>query len=185
MSLQIGQSGVFLKGSGDWIGQQLYPILQNSQFKVEIINGKAKISTRIMDESGNLIAEIVRNRWKVAPAKAWDRNYSDDALEVKDSRGYVVLQVRVLEDRIQLQGAWWWDMGPPNGIRRFWIWHDPTKSGAQIEVHPKGDPSPCNILPLFEYPSDQHLGQLRGAAPPPKWETLRRRLLEWLEAARP
>jgi hypothetical protein len=83
----------------------LYPILQNSQFKVELINGKAKISTRITDESGNLIAEIIRNEWKVAPTRAWDRNYSGDALEVKDSRGYVVLQVRVLADRIQIQGA--------------------------------------------------------------------------------
>jgi hypothetical protein len=160
-TLQIGESGVLLKGTGGEIGAMLYPILQNSQFKVEIINGKAKISTRIMDESGNLIAEIIRNEWKVAPAKAWDRNYSDDALEVKDSRGYVVLQVRMLEDRVQLQGGWWWDMGPPNGIRRFWILKDPNKSGAQIQVHPKDDPNPCNIAPIFEHPGDQHLGELR------------------------
>jgi hypothetical protein len=52
-------------------------------------------------------------------------------------------------------------MGPPNGIRRFWIWKDPTKTDAQIEIHSKDDPNPINISPMFEYPSDRHFGELR------------------------
>jgi len=158
-TLQIGQSGVFLQGTGGQIGAMLYPILQDSQFKVEIIDGKAKIFTRIKDESGNLIAEIIRNEWKVSPAKSWDRNYSADALEVKDSGGNVVLQVRVLHDRIQLQGAWWWNMGPPNGIMRFWMWNNPSE-GVQITVRQKTDPHPPTIPPMFRYPSELHLGEM-------------------------
>ena len=120
--IQIGTSGVVLapKGFGrgtydemekDPTGAYLMPILKASQLTVESIDGKIKVSTRIDDADGNLIAEIIRNEWKVFPGRSWDRNYSDDALEVKDARGLVVLQVRALADRIQIQGGWWVDMG--------------------------------------------------------------------------
>ena len=38
---------------------------------------------------------------------------------------------------------------------------DPTKDGAQIEIRPKNDPKPISIPPMFKYPSDQHLGELK------------------------
>jgi hypothetical protein len=158
--IQIGQSGVFLVGPGGEIGALLFPALRESDFKVESVDGKIKISTRVVGGDRKLIAEIIRNEWKVSPTEAWDRNYSDDALEVKDSRGLVILQVRALPDRIQVQGAWWTDMGPPNGVRRLWIWHDPNKSGAQLVFAPREDPSPIIIRPMFRYPGDRHLGEL-------------------------
>jgi hypothetical protein len=158
--IQIGQSGVFLVGPGGQIGALLFPALQVSDFKVESVDGKIKVSTRVVGGDGKLIAEIIQNEWKVSPTEAWDRNYSDDVLEVKDSRGLVILQVRALPDRIQVQGAWWTDMGPPNGVRRLWIWHDPNKSGAQLVFAPREDPNPIVIRPMFRYPGDRHLGEL-------------------------
>jgi hypothetical protein len=158
--IEIGRSGVILAGDGGTLGAQLFPALRASDFKVESVGGKIKVSTRIVDGSGNLIAEIIRNEWKVSPTQAWDRNYSDDALEVKDSRGLVILQVRALPDRIQVQGGWWINMGPPNGTRRLWVWKDPTKDGAQFVINPKDDANPIVIPPIFEYPGDQHLGEL-------------------------
>ena len=124
-----------------------------------------KVSTRIVDDIGNLLVEINRNEWKVAPPpQTWDRNYSDDALEVRDGAGRIVLQVRALSDRIQLQGMWWVDLGPPNGVRRMTIWQgtDPKK-GAQIVFTPKGggEPPP-HIPPMFVYPSELHLGEFRA-----------------------
>jgi len=106
--MQIGDSGVFLVGGGGEIGALLFPALRESQFKIEGIDGAIKVSTRVTDENGNLIAELIRNDWKVAPSPgSWDRNYTDDALEVKDAQGNVTLQVRAFFDRIQIQGAWW------------------------------------------------------------------------------
>ena len=105
--LQIGRSGVFLVGPSSEFGALLFPALTEAQFKVESIEGKMKVSTRIADESGNLVAEVSRNEWQVAPPpQTWDRNYSDDALEVRDSAGRIILQVRACSDHIEIQGMW-------------------------------------------------------------------------------
>ena len=162
--LQIGRSGVFFTGPSGEFGTLLFPALTESQFKVESIEGKIKVSTRIADESGNLLAEINRNEWRVAPPpQTWDRNYSDDALEVRDSAGRIVLQVRARSDHIQIQGMWWVNLGPPNWVRRMTIWQGPDpKKGAQIVFSPKDSTDQLpEIAPLFVYPSEPHLGELR------------------------
>jgi hypothetical protein len=161
--LQIGTSGVFLIGEDGEIGKLLFPALAESQFKVEAIDGTMKVSAQITDENGHLMVELVRNEWKVAPPpKTWDRNYTDDALEVRDAEGRVVLQVHALFDRIQIQGMWWIQMPPPNGWTRLIIWKDPVLDGAQIVFNPKnGKSPPPSIPPIFEYPSDKHFGELK------------------------
>jgi hypothetical protein len=163
--LQIGRSNVFFVGPSGPFGKLLFPALTESQFKVESIGGKVKVSTRIANDTGSLLVEIVRNEWLVAPPpQTWDRNYSDDALEVRDSSGWITLQVRALLDRIQIQGMWWVDLGPPNGVRRMTIWEgtDPEK-GAQLVFTPKnGRDLPPEITPVFVYPSELHLGELRA-----------------------
>jgi hypothetical protein len=160
--LQIDDSGVFIVAPGGGPFSLLFPALEASKFKVESIDGKIKFSTDITDANGDLIAEIIRNEWKVsALGRAWDHNYSDDALEVKDSKGRVVLQVRALPDRIQIQGAWYIDMGPPNGIRRVIICKDQTQPDAQIVFTPPDAKNIPSIPPMFKYPSDRHLGELR------------------------
>jgi hypothetical protein len=163
--LEIGKSGVFLVGPSDDFGKLLFPALTEAQFKVESIGGQIKVSTKIIDDKGHLIVEINRNEWQVAPSpKTWDRNYSDDALEVKDDEGRIILQVRALSDRIQLQGIWWVDLGPPNGVTRMTIWRgtDPRK-GPQIVFTGRGSADPLpEIDPIFVYPSERHLGELRA-----------------------
>jgi len=139
----------------------LFPALSVRQFKIESVDGKIKVSTQITDENGKLIAELIRNEWKVAPPpRTWDRNYTGDALEVRDAFGDVVLQVKVLPDLIQLQGVWWINLGPPNGAVRLFIRGNP-KDGAQVVIVPKQNKSPPpSIEPMFRYPSDQNLGEL-------------------------
>jgi hypothetical protein len=114
-----------------------------------------------------LIAEIIRNEWKVAPPPGnWDRNYSDDALEVRNPRGRVVLQVRALADRIQIQGVW--PLGPewkPSGAAQMIIRQDPNNpSQGQLVLYPL-NPRPetawPEIIPIFKYPSERHLGELK------------------------
>jgi hypothetical protein len=174
--VQIGESHVLLGPEGtpgvhpiklDPIGRLLLPGLEASKFMVEEVNGKVEFSTQINDETGKLIAEISRNEWKVAPPPGtFDRNYSSDALEVRDPKGQVVLQVRVLGDRIQIQGAW--ALGPewkPAGAAQVVIRQDPANpSEAQFVFYPSHPAEGVHwpkIRPIFEYPSERHLGEYR------------------------
>jgi hypothetical protein len=174
--VQIGQSHVLLGPEGipgvhpiklDPIGRLLLPGLEASKFTVEEVKGKIKFSCQVTDESGKLIAEISRNEWKVAPPPGtFDRNYSDDALEVRDPKGRVVLQVKMLGDRIQIQGAW--SLGPewkPAGAAQVIIRQDPANPNeAQFvfyPMHPAEGVSWPEIKPIFEYPSERHFGEYR------------------------
>jgi hypothetical protein len=161
--IEIGQSGTFIRVGNDR-NLNLLPLLRATQFRVENVGGKIKVSSQIFDREGHLIAELVRNEWKVAlPPRTWDRNYTDDALEVRDGRGLVVLQVRALIDCIQIQGLWWTDMGPPRGIVEL-IWREnPVGGGSQMFILSKdtADADVPPIAPIFEYPSERHLGELR------------------------
>lgn len=107
------------------------------------VNGELMFSTTVRDREGNLVVEIVDNRWTVSPSKTncWDKNYTKDSLEVKDGRGRVVLQVRLLPDRIQLQGEWRNETGE-NLI---------TEQGQYDER--------TGITPRFKYPSEDYWGQ--------------------------
>jgi hypothetical protein len=174
--IQIGNSNIIFgpkgipyiqplnEGQG---GAYLMPALNESQFKVESIEGKFRISTQLANESGNWVAEIIRNEWRVAPPPGtWDRNYSDDSLEVINVQGRVVLQVKVLPDRIQLQGVWpaspEWKAA---GARYIGIRQNPTNPAeAQFNVlgadHVPDSEWPT-ISRMFKYPSDLHLGEFK------------------------
>jgi len=158
-SFEIGDSGAIFR----WGGPQGEPILKlwdDSHIIVENIKGVIKVTTEIRDRNGNLVATIYRNEWK-SSLSAWDRNYNDDTFEVKDSRGRVVLQVKALEDRIQLQGEWWNANG--QGIR-FVKGREPVTGqmmAAFARLDAAHDPDEPKIQPLFEYPSNLHFGELK------------------------
>jgi hypothetical protein len=171
--VQIGKSDVVLGPEGtpgvhpiklDPVGALLLPGLEASKFTVEAVNGKIKFSCQVLDDAGKMMAEIIRNEWKVVPPPGtFDRNYSDDALEVIDPRGRVVLQVVVLSNRIQIQGAW--PLGPkwkPSGAAWVIIRQDPAhQSEAQFVILPTNPKDWPEIKPMFEYPSERHLGEIR------------------------
>jgi hypothetical protein len=162
--IQIGRSHVVFMES---VFPDALSALKGDRFTIEKIDGKLMVSTMIRDSSGSVLAELRRNEWKVAPSpKTWDRNYTDNALEVVNAEGYVVLQVKLLENIVQLQGSWWVDLGPPNGKLRLVIREAPPSElqgnfSAQIIVCPSADAVCGQIAPIFEYPSDLHLGELR------------------------
>jgi hypothetical protein len=177
IKLQIGQ-GAILQWGTEWADffDSARHHWGNNKLLLERINGELKVTMVVRSpRTGMVIAELVRNEWEAARKPvAWDRNFSKDALEVKDETGDVVLQLRVLADRIQLQGKW------HLGIRD-WIWPDGERySGPAVMVliHPapdaKGsiitpitsaeDAQRHRIEPIFEYPSSTKLGQLRAAA---------------------
>jgi len=143
-SIEIGNSGLKF-GSFDFHGNKLV---------VELIGGKAKVSSDIRDETGNLVAQLIRNEWQTFPP-AYDRNYNDYALEVKNSKGRVVLQVKVLPDQIQIQGEWWDTSG------HGWRMLEPPEGGMKIiAFDAQTVPDEPAIKPLFLYPSSLHFGEL-------------------------
>src|SRR5262249_2126474 len=104
--VEIGDGGTQLIWAGPK-GQPLLQVSEESSLIIELIRGRVCVSTKIADANGNVVVELVRNKWRVAPPPmTWDRNYSKDALEVRDPSGAIVLQIKVLPDRIQLQGEW-------------------------------------------------------------------------------
>jgi hypothetical protein len=136
------------------------------QFNVEVVDEEIKVSTIIRNEHGSVIAEIYRNEWKVGPPPlSWDRNYTEDTLEVRNDKGHIVLQVRVSSNIVQIQGVWQYPKNPKLLMvvretperelhERYtgqMIFYDPVDTSAKWP----------DISPLFHYPSETHLGELR------------------------
>jgi hypothetical protein len=156
--LEIGTSGAVFNYVGAE-GSPLFSLFDKYNIIMEMVDGKLKVSTKVGNDKGELLAELIRNEWKVAPPPStFDRNYSDDALEVKGASGRIVLQVRVLPDRVQLQGEWW--DRPGFGVRMVKS-NDPAHPGALImRFWPTVQPGPPDIVPMFVYPSELHLGEV-------------------------
>jgi hypothetical protein len=155
--IQIGDSETFIVYVGH-PGTPLFDFFDGSSLTIELIKGHVAVSTQIHDSSGDLVAELIRNEWKVAhPPKTFDRNYTDDALEVRNPQGRIILQIKALPDRIQLQGEWWNSSGI--GIR---IVKNPFPGAGAMFVYldAQSNLSLGPILPMFQYPSESHFGQL-------------------------
>ena len=114
---------------------------------------QVKVSVKLFSRKGALLAELIDNEWKVNQSQTWDRNYSADALEVKDSSGKIVLQVKALQDRIQIQAILWGEDG--YGLA-LWV----EEGQALFQGLKPNVPYNQIIQPMFKYPSESHLGEL-------------------------
>jgi hypothetical protein len=155
--MEIGDSTSIINFAGP-AGNPLFLFGEGYGLTIEQAGDELKVSTKVKDKQGKLVAELQQNEWTVAPPpKTWDRNYNKHALEVKDDTGSIVLQVRLLPDRVQIQGEWWMDGGL--GLR---VVKDPRGGGAFAlfagSVVTPGTPS---IQPIFKYPSASHFGELK------------------------
>jgi hypothetical protein len=154
---EIGTSGTTL----EWVGTKppMVSFAADNKMNIELVDGQILLSTEVRDEYGNELVEITRNVWRIPPgAPIVDKNYSVDALEVKDRRGHVVFQMHLLPDRVQIQGEWHGERGGGTVLMR-------GKTGSDLIVIPAGSKdfswSEVNIEPMFEYPSDQHWAEWR------------------------
>jgi hypothetical protein len=98
--VQIGRGTTFVM-TPDGVSD-IFPFFKDSGVKVETGKIGPLLTTTIRDRNGNLVAEITRNHWRVYPQYCADKNYSKDALEVRDSAGHVVLQVKILPATVQI-----------------------------------------------------------------------------------
>ncbi len=130
------------------------------KFRVRRESGMLKVSTVVRNRNDNLIAEIVDNKWTVS-SSCWDKNYNQDTLEVKDSRGRIVLQLRVLPDVVQVEGEWNTRNG---GARIYNVIYQGTRASSISNFIP-ADQEPQFLQPIFLYPSKEHWAQLAPRQP--------------------
>jgi hypothetical protein len=131
----------------------------SSQVWLEAIGNEAKLSAKLRDSEGKLIAVLDKNVWQVNPNNYFDRNFTHDAIEIVDNTGRVVLQVEMLTDRVRFQGILYNESGigfgfvqaPGGGAFLMPLPPDKEKREAMINAHPIGR--------LFKYPSETHLGE--------------------------
>lgn len=158
-ALEIADSGsILIPARADL---PLIKIFEDTDLTIERIDSHVKVSTRFRDKSGKMVAELIRNEWKVAPTPGvWDRNYSNDTLEVKGPDGNIFLQVRVLPDRIQMAGIWY---GEETSF--FAMSKNPNGAGGIFTIRYSHSPKeivPPVLKPIFKYPSESHLGERAG-----------------------
>jgi hypothetical protein len=124
----------------------------DAEFRTEFGKKGPMVTTVVRDSDGHTVVEIDRNRWLIHRQFCADDNYTDDALEVLDNSSHVVLQIKLLPDRVQLQGEWWDNQG--NGLRM-----SKSPTGNQTLVSPLGPRIKRNeqlINRMFKYPSKDH-----------------------------
>ena len=128
-------------------------------------SGDLVADTIIRDHSGNVIVEINDNEWRISNA-AWEKNYTDDSLEVKDARGRIIFQIRLLADHAEFQAEWWDEYG--NGLRVCQTPDDPSHPPPPgkhffgiVKMDRDHHPDEPSIQPIFAYPSKKRFGELR------------------------
>ena len=124
----------------------------DAEFRVEFGRQWPLVSTTVRDSKGHIIATINKNHWRVYPPYCQEKNFTEDALEVLDSSLHVVLQLKLLPDRVQIQGEWWDNQGHGLRISRS---PDP-KRGQATQLGPEIKRNDALIEPMFKYPSKQH-----------------------------
>jgi hypothetical protein len=155
--MEVGDSGAWFV----WIPgkeiEQMRPAY-DSGFKIEGSATGLQVSTEVRDWNGNLLLEMTRNHWMIFPTFCKDKNYTNESLEVLDNRGHVVFQLKILPDKIQIQGEWYDDLG--RGVQVIKS-SDPKIPGARFipEDRKKGLISTQLIPPVFVYPSKDHWGE--------------------------
>ncbi len=155
--LQVGDTVYMMTPDGV---ADIFPFFKDSGVRIEWGYKGPLLSTPVRDRNGNLIAEITNNHWFIYSLYSANKNYTNNALEIKDSAGHVVLQVQILPDRIKLQGEWWDTQG--NGIRLVKPINLPSSSGGSMVI-PLGRQNQhieYLIPPMFQYPSKDHWGEL-------------------------
>lgn len=161
--LQIANTGTIIWLDGGDAAKFIHELLKDNNFKAVIEEGRLKVSMTIIDKDGEIVAEIARNEWKVNPNNSFDRNYSTDSLEVKDSLGDIILQLRLVADRVQIQGRFYRSKSKLYSIEKVIGAEigDEYEDDEWVNIHliTKDFPAKLKIRPMFKYPSDLHMGK--------------------------
>lgn len=156
--LQIGGTTFVMTPNGV---RDIFPFFPDSGVRIEWgTKGWPLFTTTVRDHNGNLVAQVIRNHWRVYPSFSAEKNYTKDTLEVQDTAGHIVLQVQILPGEILLLGEWWDTQG--NGIRLMKpSVATPNDAAHVIRMNRQTQHLDELIQPIFEYPSKDHWGELK------------------------
>jgi hypothetical protein len=90
-----------------------------------------------------------------------DHNYTDDAIEVLDNGGHVVLQMRLLPDRLQIRAEWHDAYGDGAQLTECDASkHEPPLSVCAQKFGPGWPEKEQKVIlkPMFKYPSKKYWG---------------------------
>ena len=152
--LELGDGGTIFAWEGPE-GQPMFRFFKDNHITIVIEDGQLKVSALIRNKHG-IVAELLKNEWKVNLNNSFDRNFSKNALEVKDNTGEIVFQVKHVSDRIQFQGKFY----DTNGKGIALIKSPDGKGGLMVHLGPNVPDKDSIIEPLFKYPSDLHIGEM-------------------------
>jgi hypothetical protein len=114
------------------------------------------VSVNILDEKRDVIARLSDNVWKVNPSAVFDRNYTEDAVEIRDAKGKIVLQV--VADAMSVHVA---AILRCRSGRAVII--GPYRNGALMQAFAPGTEPSYEIPSICDYPSELHFGSCPGA----------------------
>jgi hypothetical protein len=157
--IEIADSGTkFIWAGSD--AMQMGTFAHNVGLRIERGKHGIELSTPLLDRSGKKIVDTEKNHWTViSPPGIWDKNYTQNSLEIKDNREQVVLQIKYLSDRIQIAAEW----RDQFGRGQEWSKCGSNKAFPSC-ISPWGSPqtelqNEVVIEPIFKYPSREHLGE--------------------------
>jgi hypothetical protein len=152
--VEIADSGsvsIMLPRKAGEPAQPYYKPFPDAEFRTEYGKKGPMVSTTIRDGDGHIVATVEKNHWTVYQPFCPDKNYTEDALEILDSSWHVVLQLRILTDRVQVQGEWWDNQG--NGLR---VVKGSDGHAYAAPLGPRIKRNELLIRPMFVHPSKHH-----------------------------
>lgn len=155
--MEIGQSGTKFPWAGP-NGKPMFVLPEDQYIAISKKDGQIKLSAKLRGKDGT-VAEIIDNDWKLNPQNFFDRNYNESVIEIRDNptkdmpEGDIILQIKVLIDRIQFQGKFY--DGKGNGVA--FIQRGDAGNGAMMERFQ--NQSKYKITPIFKYPSSKFFGK--------------------------
>lgn len=135
--------------------EQVGAIFDEIDLKVNKQSGNVTASVNVRGPDGRLLARLVDNEWQVNnPPDVFDRNYSEDTVEVVNSKGDVVLQLQLMGNTVRLNGVFYSKKGGGVIISHLAKWRAQFLFMNEAYL-------PSHIIPIFKYPSQLHLGEKR------------------------
>jgi hypothetical protein len=155
LMMVMNPNGVILTDKGD-------PVLW-----VSTDGGHLSVSADIRDENGDLIAQVRGNEWQLNKDLIFDRNFSDNALEVKEKKGSVVLQVAEIGQILYVAGVFRCKSGWTTTIANPWtvtpkLVQNLEVGGSIWQVTAPHVPLQATINTIFDYPSELNFGSCPG-----------------------
>ncbi len=127
---------------------------------IKIHDGRLLVTAWFNDRSGNMIAKIIDNEWKINPDNYFDRNFDNNGFEVVDQNKIPVLQVHIADgNKILIGGVFYYP--ETRLVMPFDGQSDISKKPARYDMKTLKE----KMKPLFEYPSDKQIGKRASLQP--------------------